>query len=155
MGHDPDEDRIRRKAHELWQAEGHPHGRDVDHWEQAREIVAIEDSYSSTLLPRDAGAVEPVESSALQEAGADVPGLTDQGEHDLTAVSREPLALSPPPVDRVSGEKKISVAESSSPEMAKALDNSASSEPANSMAKGSVPPDVSPKAGKSGLKKKK
>ena len=51
MAQDPDEERIRRKAHELWEAEGHPHGRDQDHWDQARELVAIEDSQASTLLP--------------------------------------------------------------------------------------------------------
>ena len=40
---DPDEDLIRRKAYELWLAEGKPEGRDRDHSELARELVAIED----------------------------------------------------------------------------------------------------------------
>lgn len=91
MGQDPDDERIRRKAHELWEAEGHPHGRDHDHWDQAREIIALEDSYAGTLLPRGAGVAEPVESSVIAANQGDVPGMTDQGEHDLTATSREPV----------------------------------------------------------------
>ncbi len=95
MIQDPDEDRIRRKAHELWEAEGHPHGRDRAHWEQAREIIAIEDSMASTLLPRDTGAREPVEPALAVNTLGDLPNLTDQGEHALTDTGREPAQLQP------------------------------------------------------------
>jgi len=38
MGHDRD-DRIRKRAHELWELEGRPHGKEREHWEQAeREL---------------------------------------------------------------------------------------------------------------------
>ena len=97
MDQDPDEDRIRRKAHQLWEAEGHPHGRDQDHWDQARELVAIEDSQLSTLLPRTTGADEPVESRQAAENYGDLPNLTDQGEHPLTDTSREPAVASQKP----------------------------------------------------------
>ena len=91
MVRETDEDRIRRKAHELWEAEGRPHGRDQDHWIQAREIIAIEDSEGDTLLPRDFGAEEPIEEpeEALRNL-ADFPNLTDQGENLLTSTDREP-----------------------------------------------------------------
>ncbi len=91
MARDPDYDRISRKAHDLWEAEGRPHGRDQDHWDQAREIIAIEDSQGDTLLPRDTGAEEPIEDSqeALRNL-ADFPNLTDQGENLLTSTDREP-----------------------------------------------------------------
>jgi hypothetical protein len=89
MAQDPDEDRIRRKAHELWEAEGHPHGRDLDHWTQAREIIAIEDSQASTLLPRETGAEEPIEPAVAIDSLGDVPNLTDQGKDPLTDTSRE------------------------------------------------------------------
>ena len=94
MAKDPDEDRIRRKAHELWIAEGHPHGRDQDHWVQAREIIAIQDSQGDTLLPRDTGAEEPIEEAdeALRNM-ADFPNLTDQGENLLTSTDREPEGM--------------------------------------------------------------
>ena len=95
MAQDPDEERIRRKAHELWQAEGHPHGRDRDHWDQAKEIIAIQDSQAATLLPRNTGADEPVEPRQAVESYGDLPNLTDQGEHALTDTSREPESTAP------------------------------------------------------------
>jgi len=77
---DPDEERIRRKAYELWLEEGRPEGRDRDHWELARELVAIEDSQKTTLRspPKEDG--EPAEPPEAFENQGDVPGLTDQGE---------------------------------------------------------------------------
>ncbi|MFP5515539.1 MAG: DUF2934 domain-containing protein [Alphaproteobacteria bacterium] len=45
-------ERIRRRAHELWESEGHPHGRDADHWAQAEAEI------------RGAGALEPTEKVA-------------------------------------------------------------------------------------------
>lgn len=95
MAQDSDEERIRRKAHELWEAEGRPHGRDQEHWDQAKEIIALQDSLSSTLLPRNTGADEPIEPRQAVENLADLPNLTDQGEHPLTDIGREPEATSP------------------------------------------------------------
>jgi hypothetical protein len=35
------DDRIRERAYQIWEREGRPHGRDYDHWVQARvELVA-------------------------------------------------------------------------------------------------------------------
>lgn len=92
-----DEKRIADKAHALWEAEGRPHGRDQAHWEQAREMIAIEDSMSATLLPRDAGAETPVEekSIAIDNEG-EAPTLTDTGRDDLTSTDREPAITAPP-----------------------------------------------------------
>lgn len=74
------DERIRDKAYELWTAEGQPHGRDEAHWEQAREIVATQDSQRATLLPRTAGAGEPEEPAIAFENQGEFPTLTDQGE---------------------------------------------------------------------------
>jgi hypothetical protein len=97
MARNKDHDRISQKAHELWEAEGRPHGRDQEHWDQAREIIAIEDSQGDTLLPRNTGAEEPVEEAdeALRNM-ADFPNLTDQGENLLTSTDREPDLLATP-----------------------------------------------------------
>ncbi len=95
MAQDTDEERIRIKAHEIWESEGHPHGRDADHWAQAKEIVAIQDSLDDTLLPRDTGAQEPIEPTQAVEPYGDIPNLTDQGEHDLTSIDREPESTKP------------------------------------------------------------
>ena len=95
--HVHDHDRIAAKAHELWEADGRPHGRDQDHWDQAREIIAVEDSQRDTLLPRDTGAQEPIEEpeAALRNL-ADMPNLTDQGENLLTSTDREPKLTATP-----------------------------------------------------------
>ncbi len=77
---DDDEDRIRAKAHELWEAEGRPEGRAALHWEEAKEIVALRDSFGSTLRPLEETVDDPVEPAIAFENQGDVPGLTDLGE---------------------------------------------------------------------------
>lgn len=37
------EDRIRRRAHEIWEREGQPSGRDHEHWERAGREIDDED----------------------------------------------------------------------------------------------------------------
>ncbi len=93
---DTDFDRISAKAHELWEAEGRPHGRDKEHWDQAKEIIALQDSEGATLLPATTGTDEPVEEKAMAlDNEGEAPGLTDTGEHDLTSTAREPEAAMP------------------------------------------------------------
>lgn len=36
------EERIRARAHVIWEADGRPEGRDLDHWRQAVEDIAAE-----------------------------------------------------------------------------------------------------------------
>jgi hypothetical protein len=40
---DAREERIRAKAHALWEADGKPEGRDREHWEQAAKLVDEEE----------------------------------------------------------------------------------------------------------------
>jgi hypothetical protein len=44
---DAREERIRAKAHELWEADGRPEGRDREHWEQAAKLVAEEERHAA------------------------------------------------------------------------------------------------------------
>src|SRR5262249_4925557 len=37
------EDRIARRAYEIWEEEGRPHGRDQEHWRRAAEEIADEE----------------------------------------------------------------------------------------------------------------
>ena len=37
------------KAHEIWEAAGRPHGRDQEHWDEAKEIIALQDSPNAAL----------------------------------------------------------------------------------------------------------
>jgi Protein of unknown function (DUF2934) len=78
------EERVRERAHRLWQQEGCPEGRADAHWEMARELVAIEDNQKQTLKPispESAGPEgEPVEPIEAVENVGEFPTLTDQGE---------------------------------------------------------------------------
>lgn len=74
------EARIRERAYRLWEEEGRPHGRDVEFWERARELDAIENSRGAGQIPvTDAARVEEAE---LQENLGEFPGRTDQGDRD-------------------------------------------------------------------------
>ncbi len=86
------EQRIRERAYHLWQADGSPHGRDADIWERARELVAMEDSAGSGLLPNPethptmlSGQPEGVEEAEIQENYGEFPDrFADQGERQQT-----------------------------------------------------------------------
>ncbi|WP_295046551.1 DUF2934 domain-containing protein [uncultured Paracoccus sp.] len=41
MDHDH-QDRIKQRAHDIWEREGRPEGRDADHWSQAEEELRHE-----------------------------------------------------------------------------------------------------------------
>ena len=77
------EQRIRERAYRIWLDEGCPQGRELDHWDKATELVAIEDGQRSTLKPFEKNLgphgepIEPVE--AVRNAG-EFPTLNDQGE---------------------------------------------------------------------------
>jgi hypothetical protein len=80
------EERVRERAYHLWETDGKPHGRDVEYWERARELVGMEESAGSGLLPnpqtvprspRETG----IEEADIQENLGEFPGrFTDQGE---------------------------------------------------------------------------
>ena len=74
------EQRIREKAHQLWQEEGCPPGQADRHWQAARHLVAIQTEADTALIPVDESFREPLEPIRTVEAQGDVPGLTDQGE---------------------------------------------------------------------------
>jgi hypothetical protein len=59
------EDNIRRRAHQLWEDEGRPEGKDAEHWAQAaREIGANDDSKSDSAL---GGAAEGSKTERVAE----------------------------------------------------------------------------------------
>ena len=79
------EQRIRARAHQLWEQEGRPDGRADSHWEQAKAIIALEDAHHQTLKPSEPPAPEPL--IALENQG-EFPTLTDQGEQVIPTRSR-------------------------------------------------------------------
>ena len=77
---DKTEERIRRKAYELWEAEGRPENQGDRHWVQAREIIALEDSEGTTRIPlAESGVDGTVEPAIAHENQGEFPTLTDQG----------------------------------------------------------------------------
>jgi hypothetical protein len=79
------EERIRQRAYRLWQQEGCPEGRADVHWDQAAELIAIEDNQRLATehvpSPDEIGPNgEPIEPVAAVENAGEFPTLTDQGE---------------------------------------------------------------------------
>ena len=67
------EEKIRRRAYEIWEAEGKPEGREQEHWERAAREIEQETSETgggSTEPPEEAGL-----SSGLQPGGT-LPGAS-------------------------------------------------------------------------------
>ncbi len=95
---DPDpehEQRVRERAYHLWEADGRPHGRDVEFWERARELIGMEDSAGAGLLPNpqthpDSPGETGIEEASIQENLGEFPDrLTDQGEVQPTPAPRK------------------------------------------------------------------
>ena len=91
------EERIRERAYRLWLEEGQPEGKDAEHWEKARELLALEsdpeegkegvaEGYNK---PGPWG--EPVEQTAALENQGEFPTTTDQGEQEIPK-KRRPTA---------------------------------------------------------------
>lgn len=79
--------RIRDRAYRLWEEEGRPEGREMEHWQMARELIAQQDSQGMATKPNPAAEGkdrttrdEPVEPLLSVENLGDMPSLTDQGE---------------------------------------------------------------------------
>jgi hypothetical protein len=90
------ERRIREKAYELWVEEGRPEGREHDHWERARVLVAIAEDRTS-LVPVT-NEERPEEASIQQNLGEFPTALTDEGDRRQVPsreAEREAAELSP------------------------------------------------------------
>src|SRR3954468_689382 len=82
------EERVKRRAYEIWEREGCPEGREADHWALAKEEIAIEDNQNQALLPNPSQGgddtvvhPEPVEPLlAAESLGEEVGGPTNQSE---------------------------------------------------------------------------
>lgn len=65
---DPDrENRVRERAYLLWESDGKPHGRDVEYWERARQLIGTEDSASSLPMPNPAGLEDSPRKTGVAE----------------------------------------------------------------------------------------
>ncbi|WP_207479008.1 DUF2934 domain-containing protein [Arenibaculum pallidiluteum] len=73
------EERIRERAYRIWDREGRPEGRERDHWELAREEIAIEDNIKDTLEPNPAG--DAYDTATRTEPVEPLLAVESQGEH--------------------------------------------------------------------------
>ncbi|GGE36748.1 hypothetical protein GCM10007276_12780 [Agaricicola taiwanensis] len=102
-------ERIRQRAHQIWIEEGKPEGRAEDHWQMARQLVAIEDAPGDDLKPNPLTEPHsdeaPVEEASIQENLGEFPTLTDQGEEQTVPKPRSKKS-SGKASDKASGSKK-------------------------------------------------
>ena len=90
------QERIRQRAYRLWEAEGCPEGRQDVHWDQASELVAIEENQRLATTPVEHSmdnigpTGEPVESLEVARNLGEFPTLTDQGEEQVFPSSPTP-----------------------------------------------------------------
>lgn len=68
---DDREDRIRQRAHEIWEREGQPEGKHDEHWAQATAEIAAEDDGkgSGTASKGKAGKAATAKRAGKAEAG--------------------------------------------------------------------------------------
>jgi hypothetical protein len=60
------EDRIRRKAHELWETDGRPSGRAEDHWSQAKRLLEREENGGAGTKPHAPATSDPLAVTGVQ-----------------------------------------------------------------------------------------
>jgi hypothetical protein len=92
--------RIRARAYHLWEQDGRPHGRDLDYWENARELIGMEESAGAGELPNPMThgndmSENITEEASIQDNYGELPGRqTDQGDRRQTPMTREQLRKS-------------------------------------------------------------
>lgn len=82
------EARISQRAYRMWEEEGRPEGRAEAHWDQAAELVAIEENHQFALQPvqettKLGPTGEPIEPIEALENTGEFPTMTDQGEQNI------------------------------------------------------------------------
>jgi len=67
------QDRIRQRAHEIWEQEGRPDGRDQEHWERAHREVDEEPGETPPEPPRDISSPDDRTAGKPQQAAPTSP----------------------------------------------------------------------------------
>ncbi len=103
------QERIRQRAHEIWESEGRPEGRDAHHWSQAeQELRGQSHEGDQTMGGDQSGGVQPGDGGASgDEAGGDVVGGSQGGGNIHTpdaaqtmADESEPKLMEQPPAKK-------------------------------------------------------
>jgi len=77
---DDREQRVRERAYHLWEADGKPHGRDVEYWDRARELLGTEERAGNSKLSRPPTTLDQPRATASKaaEIPASPGGLADR-----------------------------------------------------------------------------
>ena len=78
-----DDERIRRRAYEIWEREGRPEGREAEHWRKAAEELASESS--------------PADTQEVPAARVRGPAKLDESTSDTGAIPAAPAPAAPGP----------------------------------------------------------
>ncbi|HUN40389.1 MAG TPA: DUF2934 domain-containing protein [Acetobacteraceae bacterium] len=89
------EQRVRERAYHLWEADGKPHGRDVEYWQRARELIAMEENGESARLPNPQIHAKSARESGIEEAEIQ----DDLGEFPDRFADQGEVQPSPTPAD--------------------------------------------------------
>ena len=79
----PDRDeRIRQRAHEIWERDGRPHGRHDEHWQRAREEIEAEALQMDSMkgVSADPAQDSPAPKRRGRPAKSDTPDAAVDGE---------------------------------------------------------------------------
>jgi hypothetical protein len=86
------EAKVRERAYRLWEQEDRPHGRDLEFWERARELIGMEESAGAGQIPNPATSDKPavqVEEAEIQTNLGEFPSqMTDQGDRPQAPKAR-------------------------------------------------------------------
>ena len=91
----PEEQRIREFAYQIWQSEGCPHGQEERHWEMARKLVEAQQSAPSAKLASRAR--KPASKPTEVAAGAGAPASKPRAARATTKKVASPAAASDAP----------------------------------------------------------
>lgn len=93
-----DEDRVRRRAHEIWEREGRPEGRQEEHWQRAMEEISAE---TGDAAPGGtAGSDAPGPDAGLRTP----PSAVERGLHEAADALRGASEEGGAQADRQSGQ---------------------------------------------------
>ena len=90
----PDEDRIRRRAHAIWEREGRPDGRQQEHWAQARRAIEAEERTAPLRAAADAAP-----TPTAPDGGGTTPGEAAAEAAAVGAPRKAERAPEPSPPD--------------------------------------------------------
>lgn len=98
------QDRINRRAHEIWEREGHPHGRHDEHWAQAEAEIRAEDAGkpakpASTRKSGAKGTRAAAEDMSAVEAGDDAAAKSTPTKPKAPKAAPKAASAKPPRKD--------------------------------------------------------